>query len=292
MKVEKNTETAGSAKTTGTEDAKTWKKACEEKGTVLKAIESLHSVYATYEKEQALQQETLARQTKAAEEKAKHMIEDAKKEVEKRQSEADQLVQQTLAKAKKDAEAIKQGSMAKKAALEKEKAAWEEEKANVAKTQKLGGIVNLNVGGSKFQTSISTLTAVPGTMLSSMFSGRHALQEDANGAFFIDRDGTHFRHILNYLREPTTWMCQLPDGDMDLRREWRYFMLPEEPLRQAVYNKEGYNREGYDKEGYDKQGYNQAGYNQAGYNQQGYDQAGYDRQGYNRQGRYRAVVRP
>ena len=33
-----------------------------------------------------------------------------------------------------------------------------------------------------------------------MFSGRHALEPQEDGSFFIDRDGTHFRHILNYLR--------------------------------------------------------------------------------------------
>lgn len=33
-----------------------------------------------------------------------------------------------------------------------------------------------------------------------MFSGRFELQPDENGRYFIDRDGTHFRHILNFLR--------------------------------------------------------------------------------------------
>lgn len=38
-------------------------------------------------------------------------------------------------------------------------------------------------------------------MLSAMFSGRHALRQDDDGAYFIDRDGTHFRYVLNYLRD-------------------------------------------------------------------------------------------
>ena len=37
-------------------------------------------------------------------------------------------------------------------------------------------------------------------MLAAMFSGRFELKPYADGAFFIDRDGTHFRYILNYLR--------------------------------------------------------------------------------------------
>ena len=33
-----------------------------------------------------------------------------------------------------------------------------------------------------------------------MFSGRFDIKPAEDGSFFIDRDGTHFRHILNYLR--------------------------------------------------------------------------------------------
>ena len=40
-------------------------------------------------------------------------------------------------------------------------------------------------------------------MLGAMFSGRHALTQEKNGAYFIDRDGTHFREILNFLRGST-----------------------------------------------------------------------------------------
>jgi len=50
-------------------------------------------------------------------------------------------------------------------------------------------------------TSTLTLIKDPDSMLSAMFSGRHALRQDDDGAYFIDRDGTHFRYILNYLRD-------------------------------------------------------------------------------------------
>ena len=33
-----------------------------------------------------------------------------------------------------------------------------------------------------------------------MFSGTWQLQKQADGSYFIDRDGTHFRYIINYLR--------------------------------------------------------------------------------------------
>jgi hypothetical protein len=36
-----------------------------------------------------------------------------------------------------------------------------------------------------------------------MFSGRYPLAAAAaDGAYFIDRDGAHFRHVLSYLRDP------------------------------------------------------------------------------------------
>jgi hypothetical protein len=38
-------------------------------------------------------------------------------------------------------------------------------------------------------------------MLGAMFSGRYPIQKDKDGNYFIDRDGTHFSHILNFLRD-------------------------------------------------------------------------------------------
>ena len=52
-----------------------------------------------------------------------------------------------------------------------------------------------------FMTSTLTLTKEPDSMLLAMFSGRHALRQDDDGTYFIDRDATHFCYILNYLRD-------------------------------------------------------------------------------------------
>ena len=63
--------------------------------------------------------------------------------------------------------------------------------------------IKLIVGGATFVTSLSTLTSIPGNFFASMFSGNYEmLPDDDDGSYFIDRDGTHFRHILNFLREP------------------------------------------------------------------------------------------
>ena len=62
----------------------------------------------------------------------------------------------------------------------------------------VGRVIRLNVGGQLFCTTLDTLRAEE-SMLSSMFSGRFEIRSQLDGVF-IDRDGTHFRHILNYLR--------------------------------------------------------------------------------------------
>ena len=75
-------------------------------------------------------------------------------------------------------------------------------------------IVKLNVGGHYFTTSLQTLTRDPNSMLAVMFSGKFEMKPLEDGAFFIDRDGTHFRFILNYLR---TGKLTLPDGATSLK---------------------------------------------------------------------------
>ena len=64
--------------------------------------------------------------------------------------------------------------------------------------------IKLNVGGTTFVTSRGTLTMLePNSMLAAMFSGEsgfRATPDPDDGAYFIDRDGSHFGHVLNYLR--------------------------------------------------------------------------------------------
>lgn len=58
-------------------------------------------------------------------------------------------------------------------------------------------------------TRLSTLCKYPDSMLASMFSGRHRLDKDSQGYFFIDSNGSTFGHILEYLRNET-----LPPGNI------------------------------------------------------------------------------
>ena len=59
-------------------------------------------------------------------------------------------------------------------------------------------------------------------MLEVMFSGRHHVEQDSQGRYFIDRDGKLFHHILNYLR-----FDKLPPPDMavDILQEAQYYQL-------------------------------------------------------------------
>ena len=69
--------------------------------------------------------------------------------------------------------------------------------------------VKLNVGGHYFTTSLQTLTKDRNSMLGVMFSEKFDMKPAEDDAFFIDRDGTHFRFILNYLRNGK---LTLPEG--------------------------------------------------------------------------------
>ena len=61
----------------------------------------------------------------------------------------------------------------------------------------------MNVGGYRFMTRLSTLRKYPDSMLAAMFSGRHKLDIDKNGYFFIDSNGAYFSYILDFLRHET-----------------------------------------------------------------------------------------
>ncbi|KAG6437428.1 hypothetical protein SASPL_102345 [Salvia splendens] len=80
--------------------------------------------------------------------------------------------------------------------------------------------------GKKFCTTIDTLTQrEPDSMLAVMFSGRHTVCQDSDkGYVFVDRDGKHFRHILNWLRDGV--FPSMTEAEYsELLREAEYFQL-------------------------------------------------------------------
>ncbi|KAK6636627.1 hypothetical protein RUM43_010289 [Polyplax serrata] len=89
-------------------------------------------------------------------------------------------------------------------------------------------VVELNVGGVFYTTSLTTLRKVPNSLLAGMFSGRtDPPPKDVKGKYFLDRDGVLFRYVLDYLRNQT---LVLPESFRErgrLVQEATYFGLPQ-----------------------------------------------------------------
>ncbi|PKK66612.1 hypothetical protein RhiirC2_753166 [Rhizophagus irregularis] len=81
----------------------------------------------------------------------------------------------------------------------------------------------LNVGGVKYETFRSTLTAYPNTMLGTMFSERNkmTLKSDDNKTYFIDRNGYAFYYIMEFYQN----MMKLVTIQQ-LEIEIEYFQIP------------------------------------------------------------------
>lgn len=91
--------------------------------------------------------------------------------------------------------------------------------------QALPAVVELNVGGQLYTTSLPTLLKDSDSLLSAMFCGKQKIPRDSRGRFFIDRDGVLFRYILDYLRNSK---LALPEEFMEKERllvEAEYFKL-------------------------------------------------------------------
>jgi len=91
-------------------------------------------------------------------------------------------------------------------------------------TNSFPSVIELNVGGKSFHTTLATLRNGE-SMLSAMFSGRHPMLKDKNGSYFLDRDPTSFSYVLNFLRR-NEW--NLPDDSFiqnEVTHEAHYFGL-------------------------------------------------------------------
>ncbi|PKC63111.1 POZ domain-containing protein [Rhizophagus irregularis] len=95
----------------------------------------------------------------------------------------------------------------------------------------------LNVGGVKYETFRSTLTAYPNTMLGTMFSERNkmTLKSDDNKTYFIDRNGYAFYYIMEFYRTgKILWPGEIKNQEnmmklvtiQQLEIEIEYFQIP------------------------------------------------------------------
>ena len=79
--------------------------------------------------------------------------------------------------------------------------------------------VELDVGGTSFKTTLATLARHPHTFFGALAKNRG----DATSAIFIDRDPTHFRHILNSLRSGVLTAPASEDAKRELLVEAEFY---------------------------------------------------------------------
>ncbi|XP_069615457.1 BTB/POZ domain-containing protein KCTD14 [Ranitomeya imitator] len=78
--------------------------------------------------------------------------------------------------------------------------------------QGMSPVVQLNIGGDIYTTTVGTLKKYQESKLFEMFNGLPKLRTDVEGRYFIDREGKYFRYILDYLRSgqvPTEYIHEV-----------------------------------------------------------------------------------
>mmetsp|Transcript_19722 Transcript_19722/g.23469 ORF Transcript_19722/g.23469 Transcript_19722/m.23469 type:complete len:190 (+) Transcript_19722:87-656(+) len=88
-------------------------------------------------------------------------------------------------------------------------------------------VIELNVGGFTFSTSLQTLRSDEYSMLAAMFrEGQMGIVKDSNGAYFIDYDGSCFGDILNFLRNDESFIIPVDGNSREkLKRAAMYFQI-------------------------------------------------------------------
>lgn len=88
-------------------------------------------------------------------------------------------------------------------------------------------IIELNVGGVFYTTTLSTLTREPDSLLGHIFTGnaKGTILKDSKGKYFLDRDGVLFRYILDYLRNMKLVLPENFHEKERLKQEADYYLL-------------------------------------------------------------------
>lgn len=83
--------------------------------------------------------------------------------------------------------------------------------------------VKINVGGMKFMTTTQTLKSQPGSFFDALLSGRWKVED----TIFIDRDGSMFKYILDFMRGDLVEINSLSSPKIQrLLKEAEFFQLP------------------------------------------------------------------
>jgi len=88
-------------------------------------------------------------------------------------------------------------------------------------------VVSLNVGGTHhLKTERDVLRLCKGSLLEEMFNGMHTLKVIDN-EYFLDRDGTTFLHLLNFLRNSREVLPEFTDHNDEIHfyKELQYWRI-------------------------------------------------------------------
>ncbi|EGC38093.1 hypothetical protein DICPUDRAFT_46038 [Dictyostelium purpureum] len=100
-----------------------------------------------------------------------------------------------------------------------------------------GEPIVLNIGGVEYYTTRGTLTNEKESYFDILFSGNYNInlikKENKPDTLFIDRDGSHFRYILNYLRGDINNLPKCPIIRGELFVEADFYCL--QGLKQILY---------------------------------------------------------
>lgn len=85
-------------------------------------------------------------------------------------------------------------------------------------------VVTLDVGGLLFKTTKFTLTKYRNTFFTGLFKMNSPLRQK-DGSIFIDRDGKHFRLLLNFMRSGRIMMPEDHTERKEVMIEAEYYCL-------------------------------------------------------------------
>eukprot|EP00397_Hematodinium_sp_SG-2012_P023360 GEMP01024264.1.p1 GENE.GEMP01024264.1~~GEMP01024264.1.p1 ORF type:complete len:538 (+),score=86.45 GEMP01024264.1:58-1671(+) len=167
----------------------------------------------------------------------------SKKQIQMERDDARKKIADDRATLEKERDQLRRKFMIEKERFRQEVEAFELQKQKIH-DQHLASeqIVDINVGGTVFETAKVTLTKQEG-FLEGLLSGRHQPARDRHGRVFIDRDSEHFRTLLNFLRNPTVPPLPNNPGDSEaLVKEADYYGIRffEFPLVFACGGHSGY----------------------------------------------------
>ncbi len=93
-------------------------------------------------------------------------------------------------------------------------------------------IVELDVGGVRYVTSLTTLRSRPGSMLDAMFSGNYQIEEEEGSGAFLDRDDPQLKLDRDLLISSLLYMLMLV-GRLFLFVD--LLLMTSESLKEKIY---------------------------------------------------------